>query len=173
MSDPVENPYSAPKAELGVTAAPPSTLWVRIRYLVSWTFLVLLNASAGFAGGLAIGFRSNASIFAMCAGVALIGTAYVWLDLRARRAGNDFLAKSLWEGAKARALFIVFPLPEAFAKGMAEGILGLSLPSKFTPYPQVTDPGTAFLLTILVGAQLAFMAFLLGMVQVVSMQKNT
>jgi hypothetical protein len=167
MSEFPDDPYSAPTAELGrpIQDAPSNrTSW--LWYLTCWTFMICVNASVGFALSLLCGFVTPAAIAATLMGVAVIGTAYAAAEFWARRWGDTLLADMLLEGAKRRILFIFIPFAEIVAFHISIAILGIPLPEEFRPMQNPSNPVVAFLMTLLVGTQLAFMALALGALSV-------
>lgn len=161
MSEP--NPYEAPQADLGRRTRSERwrfTSWLWVSF--SWTFIVCVNASVGFVLAMLAGFRNPFAIAAILLGMVTVGTTYVMIERWASRAGYPLLAEMLVRGAQIRILFLFVPLAEIGAAMVAISFLQHSMPDDVRLADAPHRPIAAFLLTLLVGAQLAFMAFMLG-----------
>lgn len=167
-TDATENPYATPQIDLGETPvanaqasprrSPPTWLWL---------FLVPLNACAGLL--LAMNYMLTPwHVVGVLLGILVVGATYALLEHAFRSRHKDFLADMLLYGAVVRIPFQLLPVPEFMAATIGEGLIGLFTVQEKLPFfnesVPVPTPWSNFLLTTIVGTQLALMAFLLGMI---------
>lgn len=161
MSDGHGNPYEAPQAELGNTqraVAPPRRTRQSLGCL--WLLVIPLNTLAPlmFAAEL---LHSPLHVVAILLGIVVVGTPYAAMEMLLRRTGAIFLADVFFYGAVFRIPCQLFPIVDAMAGLFALSFLTYwGLANNFSRL----DVLDSFVMTVLVGGQLAVFAFLLGLI---------
>jgi hypothetical protein len=164
------NPYAAPKAELGVSQLredQPRRRRPPPRWL--WPILVLLNAIAGLVFSSSL-MKTPYHTAGILAGIVVVGTPYALLEMVFRRRQFLFLADMLYFGAAIRIPFQLYPIAEVFAA--MGGSLFLQQAGLLPDNQGGPTPWSNFLMTVVVGTQLAVMAFILGLLPAVVRHAN-
>lgn len=161
MNDPAENPYAAPQSELGQTTAPRKSSISPSSRL--WCLLIVLNAVAGMYLAWRYRVRSLPEWIAIVLGIGVVGLLYTTLERRLRRSGYELWAHAFFFGAILRIPFQAVLLFDILA-----GIASHSIITEVYKLVGISardfEPGTAFLMTVFTGLQLAPMAVILGLI---------
>jgi hypothetical protein len=160
MSDSHDNPYAAPQAELSPSPIPMATsvpernirrpmIHDPLLFWPIWTLLYLANCILPFMLGLDVVQRSNGGIAAMLLGIITFYLAPSYINYR-----NIEFRRYWLSGALIVGLSQFFPAAHIFS-----GLLALSF---CLANESSCSPIQAYFTTIITGAELCFLALIVG-----------